>query len=132
MQTIILGIFLILHALVHLLYTGQSQRLFELQPDMTWPDGSWACSKLLGTDMTRLLVSILLVLVTLGFIVGGVGLFMTQDWWRLVAVGSAVLSAAIYILSWDGKFQALDNQGGVGILINLAIVIVVLILKWPA
>jgi len=33
----ILGIFFILHGLVHLLYAGQSLRLFELRPGMTWP-----------------------------------------------------------------------------------------------
>ena len=34
MLTILFGIFLILHGLVHLLYAGQSSRLFELQPGM--------------------------------------------------------------------------------------------------
>ena len=48
MATVIFGVFLMLHGLVHLLYLGQSQRFFELQPGMTWPDGpgrsrdSWA------------------------------------------------------------------------------------------
>jgi len=37
MLTIILGIFCILHGLVHLLYAGQSRRLFELRPGMVWP-----------------------------------------------------------------------------------------------
>jgi len=33
-----IALFLILHGLVHLLYLGQSRCLFELQPDMEWPD----------------------------------------------------------------------------------------------
>jgi len=41
----IVGIFLILHGLVHFLYAGQSIRLFELQAGMIWPDASWALSK---------------------------------------------------------------------------------------
>jgi hypothetical protein len=32
MQTIIPGIFLIWHGLVHLLYAGQNKRYFELRP----------------------------------------------------------------------------------------------------
>jgi hypothetical protein len=62
MSAIIVGIFLILHSLVHLLYAGQSGRFFELRPHMTWPDGSWAFSKLLGGESVRLLASILLAL----------------------------------------------------------------------
>jgi hypothetical protein len=29
---IIFGVFIVLHGLIHLLYFGQSRRLFELQP----------------------------------------------------------------------------------------------------
>ncbi len=38
---IVVGVFLILHGLVHLLYAGQALRYFELRPGMTWPDASW-------------------------------------------------------------------------------------------
>jgi hypothetical protein len=129
---LILGIFCVLHGLVHLLYAGQSRRLFELRPGMVWPDGSWLFSKLLGDETARLLASILLALATLGFMAGGLGLLIRQDWWRPMTVGAAVLSAAIYILFWDGKFQALNDKGGIGLLINLALVVAVLVLKWPA
>jgi len=131
MLKIVLGIFFVLHGLVHLLYAGQSRRLFELRPKMVWPDGSWAFSKLLGDEGTRLLASIALVLAALGFILGGVGLAIQQPWWRQVIVGSAALSSLLFILFWDGRAQALDAKGGVGLLINLAILAVVLILKQP-
>jgi hypothetical protein len=42
MIRLIIGIFLLLHGLVHLLYFGQSARYFDLRPEMIWPDGSWA------------------------------------------------------------------------------------------
>jgi len=78
-----------------------------------------------------LLASISLVLAALGFLVGGLGLAIQQPWWRPVIVGSATFSILLFFLLWDGKLQALDDKGGVGILINLAILVVVLILKWP-
>jgi hypothetical protein len=98
---------------------------------MVWPDGSWLFSKLLGDETIRLLAVILLALVALGYIVSGLGLFFHQSWWRLVVTWSAVFSSVIFILFWDGRFHALDDKGGIGILINLAILIVVLLLKWP-
>jgi hypothetical protein len=37
---IVFGILLLIHGLIHLLYSGQSARRFELQPGMVWPDGA--------------------------------------------------------------------------------------------
>ncbi len=37
MLRFIAGAFIVLHGLVHLLYAGQSRRLFELRPGMVWP-----------------------------------------------------------------------------------------------
>lgn len=41
MLRIIVGVFIVLHGLVRLLYFGQSQRFFKLKPGLVWPDGSW-------------------------------------------------------------------------------------------
>lgn len=131
-MTILLGIFLILHGLVHLLYAGQSWRLFELRSGMLWPDGSWLFSQLLGDGSTRYLASTSLALAALGFVMGGLGLFFGQAWWRPTTVGAAVLSAVIFLMFWNGKFQAMDDQGGVGLIINLAILGLIFLLKWPA
>ncbi len=127
MLNILFGIFVALHGMVHLLYAGQSSRLFELQSGMIWPDGSWALSRMAGTGFTRLLASIALVLGALAFVVGGGGLVLKQSWWRPVVLASASFSSLIYILFWDGSFQGLANKGAVGILINIGILAVALI-----
>jgi hypothetical protein len=36
-----------------------------------------------------------------------------------------------FILFWDGKLRKLDDQGGVAILINLALLLVALVLPLP-
>jgi hypothetical protein len=131
-MTILLGIFLILHGLVHLLYAGQSWRLFELRSGMLWPDGSWVLSALLGNGPTRYLASISLTMAALGFVVGGIGLFFGQAWWRPATIGAAVFSTVVFLMLWNGEFRAMDDQGGIGLLINLAILCIVLLLKWPA
>jgi hypothetical protein len=129
--TFIIGVFMVLHGLVHSLYFGQSRRLFELQPGMIWPDGSWAFSRLLGDEATRLLASIVCVLAAIGFAAGGIGILVRQSWWRPVVVGSAAFSAIIFFLLWDGGMQKLPDKGAIGLLINIAILVAVLNLRWP-
>jgi hypothetical protein len=131
MLKIIIGIFIILHGLVHLLYFGHNARYFELQPGMDWPNGSWAFSKLIGDETVRVLASMVCVLAAIGFVAGGIGIFAEQAWWRYAVVGTAIFSTLFYVLLWNGKMDRLDGQGGIAILINLAILIAVLILQWP-
>lgn len=131
MLKFIVAIFFVLHGLVHLLYCGQSQRAFELQPGMVWPDGAWAFSRVLGEANTRLLATVLLALAALGFVAAGVGLLASWAWWRPVVVVAAVVSALIFVLFWDGAWQALANKGLVAIVINAAILAAVLLFQWP-
>jgi hypothetical protein len=131
MVRIAFELFLVMHGLVHLLYFGQSARYFELQAGLAWPDGSWAFSRLLDGGATRMLASSLLILAAIGFATAGIGVFFRQAWFRPVIVGAAAFSTLIYILFWDGGWQNLDGKGGVGILINLAIIAVVLLFQWP-
>ncbi|NPV09097.1 MAG: hypothetical protein HPY83_14170 [Anaerolineae bacterium] len=131
MLRIAAAVLLGLHGLVHLLYLGQSQRLFQLQPGMVWPDGSWAFSRLAGEDGTRLLASVFCVAAAIGFVASGTGLLARQSWWRPTVVGSAVLSAAMVLLFWNGRMERLSDQGGIAPIIHVAILIAVLVLQWP-
>jgi hypothetical protein len=131
MIRVVFGLFLVLHGLVHLLYFGQSARYFELQPGMTWPDGSWAFTTVLGNAGARSMAGVLLVLAAAGFVAGGAGLLFIQPWGRPVVVVAATLSSLIYLLFWDGGLQSLDNKGGIGILINLGVLAALLLFGWP-
>lgn len=127
MLRIVFGIFLVLHGLVHLLYAGQSRRIFELQPGMVWPDGAWAFSRLAGMEGARFTATVLLVLGTIVFVVSGAGLLSRQPWWRPLVLGAAVFSSLIYVLLWDGAFQDLADKGAIGILINAGILVAALV-----
>lgn len=131
MLNIVIGVFIILHGLVHLLYFGQSQKYFELQPGMTWPDNSWAFTGLLGNTATRSLASILLVIIAVLLVIGGIGLLAKWELWRSIVIGGTLLSTVAYLLLWNGQMHRLDNQGFVSILINLAILAALLIFRWP-
>ncbi len=131
MIKVIAGVFLILHAFVHLLYFGQSTRLFELKPGMLWPDGSWAFSKLLGDHTTRTLATVFCILAAVGFVLGAAGIFFSQPWWRTAVIATTAFSIILYILFWNGQLQQLDSQGGVGILIDAAILAAIILFRWP-
>lgn len=123
----IIGIFLLLHGLVHILYFGQSRGLFELRPKMIWPEGSWAFSRLVDRHGISLLGSILCVLTAALFVTGGIALLASQTWWDPLVAGAAVLSSVVFLLFWNGKIKNLDDQGGIGIIINLAFLIYTMI-----
>lgn len=126
MLSILFGVFVVLHGLVHLLYFGQSRRLYELQPGMVWPDGSWAWSQFLGIESLRLMASVFCILGAVGFVAGGIGMLLRQTWWRPIIVGVAAFSSVFYILLWDGKLRGLDDQGGIGLIINVVVIVLVL------
>jgi len=72
-----------------------------------------------------------LILAAIGLVVGGIGIFAKQAWWRPLVVSVAAFSSVLYLLFWNGGLQKLDNQGWVGILINLAILAALLVFHWP-
>jgi len=129
--SIVFGIFLLLHGIVHLLYFGHSAKYFELKEGMAWPDGSWALTNVFGQGSTRSVASILLVVAAAVFLVADVSVFTKVDWWQAAVAVAAVFSTAVYLLLWDGGMQNLDGKGFVGILINLAILLLVQVFHWP-
>ena len=132
MWRLIIGVFLLLHGLVHLLYAGQSARLFELETGLTWPDGSWTFTRLLGATTTRALASTVFVLLAVGFVASGAGLMLRQPWWEPVVVVTAAAAVLFTLLFWDGRTQMLDGKGAIGLLISLAILVAVQVAHWPA
>jgi hypothetical protein len=42
----------------------------------------------------------------------------------------AAFSAMIFMLFWDGHLRKLADQGWIGVLISIAILVAVLILRW--
>ena len=127
MLRFIAGLFIILHGLVHLLYTAHSLRRIEIREGLAWPDGSWAFSRLLGVEAARWLAASAYTLAAIGFVIGGLGIFLSQAWWRPFVVGSAVLSSISVLLLWDGTRQRLSDQGLFALLINVVIAVVALV-----
>jgi hypothetical protein len=123
------SIFILLHGLVHLLYFGQSQQYFELQPGMTWPNQSWILSNFFEERSIKLICSTFCAIDALVFVGGAVVLFFKLSWSEYVIILGCILTSMTYLLFWDGQLKRIDNQGGIGVLISMGIILLVFFFK---
>lgn len=126
------GVFIVLHGLVHLWPFVLSRGLVGFKAEMGWTGDSWLLTSVVGDSATGLLASIVYVVAAITFVASGVGLFTRSSWWRPVMLASAVFSALVILTFWDGATELLVEKGLVGFLIDLAIIFLLLVLKWPA
>ncbi len=125
----VFGIFLILHGLVHLLYFALSRKLFELDPPLVgWPDRSWLFSSMFSDTLIRSLASVLYLLAVILFVISGVAFLLQASWWTTLLVIAAVFSSVLPVVFWDGQFQRMPDKGFVGLLINVALLVVVFLI----
>ena len=126
MRRLLVGIFLVLHGLVHLWYVVLSQGWVEVEDQMGWNGHSWLFSSVLSSETLLALASVLYVVVTIGFVLGGIGFALDAGWWAPVVVGTAVLSTVVLVAMWDGRFELLIEKGAAGVLINVGLIAAVL------
>ena len=70
-----------------------------------------------------MVATILYVVATLAFVIGGGGLLAEATWTRPVLVGAAILSSAAILLFWEGGMEMAMQKGLLGLLINVALLI---------
>ncbi len=131
MLQIAVGIFIILHGLVHVLYAGQSWRFFEMQTEMMWPDGSWLLSRFLSKTKMRWIAGIMCIISAAGFAWAGIAMSTESGGWLQMVVGATGLSSVVFLIFWNGESSHLGDQGAVGILINILIYLALVSFKWP-
>ena len=132
MLHIILGVFLILHGAVHLMYVGTARGWIPSEDNSVWDGQSWIFTRTLGDSATMTLATIVHATTTLVFAVAGIGLVLQQAWWEAWAVAGAILSTAGILLFWDGSPKNPVQKGLLGIIINIVILVAVLYFGWPS
>ncbi|MGE5676155.1 MAG: hypothetical protein ACM3XM_20130 [Mycobacterium leprae] len=103
-----IGLFLVLHGLVHTALASAADpdgRAFGWLVDPRW---AWLLTRLgLSADLIRLTGTMLWVLVTLAFVMAGLGVFgfmVPTRWWRGFAVVASCGSLLLLILFWHPWF----------------------------
>lgn len=98
---ILVGIFFILHGLVHWVYAAPQEKTAEPKP-FNALTGRWLVKKAsLKASFALKLGIVLMSLATAGFIVSGIALFCSAAWWTIPATATAVVSLAFIILYWE-------------------------------
>jgi hypothetical protein len=131
-MNIILGIFVILHGLVHFWYVTLSQGWVAFEADMGWTGASWLLTGLLSSGWLRGLAAALYGASALSFLIAGVGLLSKGDWTRPWLTAASLISAVTILIFWDGSVNLLVQKGLLGFLISLGLAIGVLVFHWPA
>lgn len=129
MLKVLVGVFILLHGLVHLWYFTLSQGLVTFQPEMGWTGRSWLLSRFVQESTLRPIASTLYVLAAMAFIPGSIGVFIGAAWMRPVLVGAAIFSSAVILFFWDGSGEMLVQKGVLGLAINLVILVVLLVFQ---
>jgi hypothetical protein len=112
MLPVVVGIFFVLHGLVHLLWLVVPWRI-------TAVDGlPYATTVLAGRidvgDAGIRIVGLLWLLAAIGWVIAGIGVFLLAPWWQPVTIAVALFAAALCILGLPvAKY---------GLMIDLAVV----------
>lgn len=129
---IILAIVSILHGLTHFWYVTLSLQLVKFTNDMGWTGQSWLLGRILGESASRSIAVLLYGLAGIGFVIGGSGLLLHQDWFRPIIVASSLLSVVTIAIFWDGDLLKLVEKGLIGLILSLAFLLTILLFNWPS
>jgi hypothetical protein len=98
---ILIGIFLILHGLVHWVYAAPQEKGAEPKA-FNALTGRWLVKKAgLKAPLALKLGIALMIVASAGFVVSGIALLCSQSWWATVAIRTAGVSLAFIFLYWE-------------------------------
>jgi hypothetical protein len=125
--------FLLAHGVAHMVYT--SLAMGWLPPNTnasTWTGSSWLLTGSLGLPTTKILGAVVFTASTLAFAITAGGLAFRQPWAPAFLSWTAIGSTLALLLFWDGSFSDLVGKGAIGLAINIALLILLYVFRFPA
>lgn len=119
MFRILLGIFIILHGMVHVWYVILSYQLIEYQPDMGWTGRSWLLSGVRSEELVRNIAGILFIASAIFFVISGISVLANMRAQRMLLMISSLVSTLVLVMFWDGRTDMLVQKGIIGVIINI-------------
>jgi len=99
-----------------------------------WSSRSWLLTPLLGDAISRIIAIILFAVPLLGFLGAALGLMgwlVPYEWWRSLAIVSAVVSLIALGLFWNAFIYLFPHKVG-AIAVNVAVLVGLLGANWPS
>jgi hypothetical protein len=90
--------------------------------------GSWALSRF-GSGLTNAAEGVLFLIPTIGFVVAAIGLWTGADWFRIVAVASAVISL-VAIGLYPNQLPTFSMFGAIAV--DVVLLAAILVFGWPS
>ena len=128
---IIVAAVLFIHGIGH--FKGMMPAL-QLMYVEGWNSRSWLLTPLIGEGASRILSAILFLAALVGFVASALGLLgwlVPHEWWRTLAVVSAVVSIVTIVVFWNAFVSFFPNKAG-AIGVDIAVLVCLLWLSWPA
>jgi len=116
MWRVLIGVFLIIHGLIHWIYAAPQPNVAgaEIWSFLTQ---RWLVTRAgLDQAIAFKLGIALISLITIGFAASGIGLLISQEWWRVAAIASSALSFILLALFWHNWMIA-------GPILNIGIIL---------
>jgi hypothetical protein len=120
-----IGLVVLAHGLGHVLF------LLPLLGIVDWGQStrSWLLTNLGGTTLTQIVGGLIWVAVIAGFALTVAGMFTQQDWWRILALVSSVISLVGIVLFWNDKASSSTFFAAA---FNIVVMLALLVAKWPS
>lgn len=127
---LVIAIVLFIHGIGHIMCILPA---LGLNASPTWNSYSWLLTDLIGQAAANVISIVIWLAAIVGFLLAALALLgwgVPHEWWRQLAVISAVISL-IGILLFANAFAAGFNKAG-AIAVDLAVLIGLLVLHWPS
>lgn len=128
---IIIAAVLFIHGIGHFMGVMPALQLFNVKG---WNSRSWLLTPLIGEAASRILSAVLFMMALVGFLASAMALLgwlVPHDWWRTLAIVSAVISLITVVLFWNAFVSLIPNKvGALGV--DVAVLVCLLVLNWPA
>lgn len=133
MVTWLFAFFVLAHGVAHMVYTSMAMGWIPAPATSSpWTGASWLLTGPLSLSVTNILGAIVFTAVTLAFAITAGGLALRQPWANAMLVGTAIASSVALFLFWDGSPQDLVTKGLIGLVINIALLVVFYVFHFPA
>jgi hypothetical protein len=128
---IVTAVVLFIHGIGHIMGVLPALQLVDVNG---WNSRSWLLTPILGEAASRILSIILFLVALVGFVASALALLgwiVPHDWWRTLAVVSAVISVVTIVLFWNAFVSLFPNKvGALGV--DIAVLVCLLVLNWPS